>query len=255
MIARLWLVGGSIVTVLVLAWGSFEAVDLLARHQDEVGVDVGAEGVERLVVEVASGRVEIVGEETDRIGLAGTVTSGIVSTPHRESIAGRQFVVSSECPFPMSSHCGVDYRIVVPRDLEVVVQGGQPGVELDALSGSVEVTTSDNAIHASRLSGDVRLRTSNSSVTADELSASHVEARTSNDAVQLGFMAPPRRVDVHTSNDRVEVVVPDTDDAYRVDLETSNGERVADVRTDPDSDRVIRVRTSNDNVRVTYPAG
>ena len=51
------------------------------------------------------------------------------------------------------------------------------------------------------------------------------------------------------------MVVPDTPDTYRVEVDTDNGSTDVGVRTDPDSDRSIRAETNNGSVSVHYPAG
>ena len=49
------------------------------------------------------------------------------------------------------------------------------------------------------------------------------------------------------------VVLPDTPDAYAVDIDTDNGNVRNDVRTDPTSSRTITVSSDNGSVTVRYP--
>ena len=49
------------------------------------------------------------------------------------------------------------------------------------------------------------------------------------------------------------VVLPDTPDAYAVDIDTDNGSEHNDVRTDPASSRTITLSSDNGNVTLRYP--
>jgi hypothetical protein len=54
------------------------------------------------------------------------------------------------------------------------------------------------------------------------------------------------------SNDHgsIDVIVPDSDVAYRVDLQTDNGTPTIDVPTDPDSTRSITLQTDHGDLNV-----
>jgi DUF4097 and DUF4098 domain-containing protein YvlB len=56
-----------------------------------------------------------------------------------------------------------------------------------------------------------------------------------------------------TQNGSIEVVVPDTDVLYRVEMDTSHGGTDNLVRTDPNSDRTIDLSTSNGSITVRPP--
>lgn len=252
---RTWKVLGSVVTLAALLWGMVNVVGVLARSTQRVDVDVSAAGVRELLVDVRDSRITVVGTDEDRITVTGTIRSDIRPTRHRERRIGDRFEVWARCPGFHPVSCGADVRISVPRDLAVTVRGGDTPVSVVDVDGPVDVTTSNDGVQAVAVAGPLTVRTSNGAITAGRLRSSRVRLTTSNDRVLVRLDAPPDVVEVRTSNGRVDVVVPDTPDAYAVDVATSNGGTVTDLRTDPDSDRTISVRTSNDDVAVSTAPG
>ncbi len=254
-VRRAWRIGGTVLTVGVLIWGLVQVVGLLGRSTSAVDVELEADGIEELVVEVAGGSVEIRGTDDELVRVRGEVTSGLTTTRHREQRVGDRFVVSSECVGgPLSTFCAVDHVIEVPRAMPVLVRSSETSVTLVELTGRVDVETRNDAVRGRGLHGpEVRIETTNAEVELRSMRAPVVAVRTTNDAVRATFDEPIDQLDVDTSNGAVEVVLPDTPDPYAVALDTSNGEEVVSVRTDPTAQRRVTVRTSNDDVSVRYP--
>ena len=249
-----WRIGGSLFAVFLLGMGLVQLVGLLAYNTQEVDRRVDAGGLSAVDVSVESGTLEIIGVQSSAVTVTGRVTSGLLHTSHSEAVQGDRYVIESSCPKgPASDHCGAVYRIEVPERLTVNVTSDDTEVTVRDLRGRVDVRTSNSWVRAENLSGTVSLETSNDVIEATALSSSDTSLRTSNDRVRAEFVEPPGTFDGSTSNDDVSLVVPDTDDSYAVDVRTSNGEQRTDIRTDPSSDRTIRVRTSNANVEISYP--
>lgn len=253
-VRRAWRIGGTVLTAVVLVWGLVQVVGVLGRSTASVDVELEADGIEELVVEVAGGSVEILGTDDELVRVRGEVTSGLTTTRHREQRVGARFVVSSECVGgPLSTFCSVDHVIEVPRAMSVLVRSSETAVTLEGLTGSVDVETRNEAVRGDELSGSqLRIETSNAPVELRSTRSPVVSVRTSNDAVTTTFDEPVEDLDIDTSNGEVEVVLPDTPDPYVVRLDTSNGAQVVSVRTDPTSPRRVDVRTSNDDVTVRY---
>jgi hypothetical protein len=252
-----WLVGGSLLTIVTVAWGLVQTVGVLGRSTDRVEVTRSADGIEELLVEVAGGSVEIRGTDRDEIRVTGTVTSGLTSTRHDEQVEGDRFVVSSACTGgPVSTFCAVDHLIEVPQGLAVVVRSDDTAVTLSGLAGSIDVETSAASIDGEQLSGpELRLRTSDANVSVRGVSTPIASVRSSNGDVDMSFDEPTELVEVDTSEGAIRLVLPDTPDPYAVDVATSNGAETVSVRTDPVGERRIVARSSNADVSVTYPDG
>lgn len=253
-----WRILGSLVAVVMLSWSMLWVVTLVARHTEEIDKSMPATAATSLRVEIGSGTLEIVGNDSSMISVRATFTDGLFDSDHTETFDGSTFVVTSQCPFnrgPLAggpTGCSADYRVEVPSSLDVRVVATDTAVSLRGLTGKVDVRTSNNRISAEDLAGPIRLETSNDAIEAYRLGAGPVSMRTSNDRVTAQFSASPDQVDVRTSNDSVSLKLPDTPAVFATDVSTSNGDTKTKIRTDPDSPRRIRVPTSNDDISITY---
>ncbi len=251
---RAWVVGGSILAALALAVGTFQIVNVFARERTtEVQVFPSA-GVRLLDVASPNGTVEVQGGAVDEITLTARISHGLRRTSHRAAVEGNVLRVRSSCPF-LATWCGVEYRILVPSEVGVAVDVSNGRLIVRDVSGDVRAEARNGAIELARLSGGLDASTANGQVQSSGLRSDRVAARTSNGRVRLEFSEPPVRVEARSSNGRVDVVLPTTSDAYRVDLDTNNGSTDVGVRTDPTSGRSIVGRTNNGDVIVRYATG
>jgi DUF4097 and DUF4098 domain-containing protein YvlB len=79
-----------------------------------------------------------------------------------------------------------------------------------------------------------------------------MSAHTRNGAVRVRFARAPSTVDASTRNGRVEVIVPEGSETYRVHLDTRRGDTELAVRTDPASPRTISAETVHGRATVRY---
>lgn len=250
-----WRIGGSLLTVVVLGWVVVQVVGLIARSEAAVDIVDPADGLHTLAVQLDGGSVRVQGADGDEIRVSGTLVSGWRRTELTRDRGNGRLVLRTECPdTPIDSFCSADLVVEVPRGLSVEVRSDNTAVTLAGLDGGVDVSTTNASVSGEDLRAErVKVRTSNDRIELGGLDVESLDAVTSNDRVLASFTSPPRQVGVRTSNDSVEVVLPEGRAAYRVDLTTSNGSGTAEVRTDPAASRTVDVRTSNDDVVVRYP--
>jgi DUF4097 and DUF4098 domain-containing protein YvlB len=251
---HLWLIAGSILTLGVLALFTVHVVSLLAHEVVTETKTVPAAGINLLDVRNADGRVEVVGGDVDEITVTAKVSHGLRPTRYRVAVEGDAVVVRSSCPL-LSTWCGVDQRIVIPSDLAVRASSSNGQVILEDLTGPVNASSNNGAVELTRLSGDLTLRSDNGRVDGKVLESKVVVARSANGFVRLQFAEPPTDVTATSSNGYVDVVLPDTEVAFKVVAESSNGGTDIGVRTDPSSDRTITATSANGHVEVRYPTG
>jgi hypothetical protein len=251
---RAWLIGGSVLTVLVLVGATLNAVGLVAREDETVTTEFDASGLAGIDVRAETGSIEVVGTDTDVVRLTVELTHGLRRTGHRAEVEGDTLVVRSSCPI-ISQWCEADYRLEVPAALAVRAGIDDGRLTIRDIDGPVDADGDDGRVELVRLSGDVVADTDNGSVVATGLRSEVVDADSDNGSVRLTFAEPPRSVDATTDNGDVEVVVPDDDTTYLVDIDTDHGSTDIGVRTDPDSDRRIFGRSHNGSVTVRYPTG
>lgn len=252
---RTWLVAGSIVTVAMIASATLQIVELVGQNTVEVGRELAASAVDRLLVELDSGSVEVRGTDDDAVRVTGTVRSSLGSATYREVVRDGRLELTLSCRPLLSGRCDADLVIEVPDDTAVVVHSTNTDVTLSGIRARVDVRTTDGGVRADRIetAAPVELVSSNADIEVKAMATPQLSLRTSNSSIRAGLAVEPVKVHVRSSNGSADVVVPDTEVAYDVTLETSNGTQEIGVRTDPASDRRIDVRTSNGDATVTYP--
>jgi len=250
-----WLVIGSIVTVVALAFGTYQVVGLVAREEVTERASFPAAGVARVDLRNDNGSMEIVGGDVDEIELVAEISHGLRRTSHRAEVEGDTLVVRGACPSFTTWWCEVDYRLVVPRAIEVVAHMDNGALTITDVDGAVRVDGDNSPIDLVRLTGPIEATTDNGSVEGIALRSPSVTVDSDNGRVDLTFVEPPMSVRATTDNGSVEVVLPEGPEEYRVDVQTDNGRTNVGVRTDPTSDRVVDAETDNGSVTVRYPTG
>jgi hypothetical protein len=194
---------------------------------------VPGDGIEQLVVNTDNGLVEVRGGDVGDIEVESIFDESDVGDGSKEiSRDGNRLLVTGRCDREWHEECSVNFRIVVPSEVDVSAITDNGRVRLDDLAGAIEVET-DNG----RIEGDA-------------IAAGRVIARTDNGAVELAFSAPPGDVRVRTDNGRIDLSVPTSEAGYAIDAETDNGDVDVDVPTDPSSPRVIEAHTSNGGISI-----
>lgn len=218
------------VGLLTAACGGVDGV--VGQGKEEVATYDVTDGVTVLELDSDSGDVVVTGSE--RAGIKVTETlhwrGGDGNKPRTEHpVEGRTLVLRYDCP-GQSWSCGVDYRVEVPKDLDVRVDTGSGTIVLRALSGPVRVQTGSGDVEAGGLSGE----------------RAHVETGSGN--VEVAFAAAPREVEMSTGSGDVEVRVPQG--GYNVTLETGSGDKEIGVNHDPAAQARVVVRTGSGNAKV-----
>lgn len=252
---RLWSLVGSVVTVAALGAATFGAVSVIAHEQDTVRATFDATEVEVVRVDNERGTVEVLGGDVDEITVTAEVSHGLFRTDTSAHVEDGALVVEVDCPPGPPLWCEADHRITVPRDVAVEVDSSNGRTLVRDIDGDVSVDGRNGRIELVRVGGDVEAETSNGRVAARGLRGARVEARSRNGSVRLAFADAPTSVTARTENGSVDVVVPDDDEAYRVEVESLVGGTDTAVRTDPGSQRVIVALSRNGSVTVRYPTG
>ncbi|GII86496.1 hypothetical protein Ssi03_44860 [Sphaerisporangium siamense] len=126
--------------------------------------------------------------------------------------------------------CGVDYKVEVPRGLNVKLEAGSGDITLRALSGRVDAKTGSGAVDARGLG------------------ATYAEADSGSGDVELRFTSVPEYVRIGTGSGDGIVHVPQN--TYHVSLTTGSGDHTMQVANDPASPRRIMVQTGSGEAKV-----
>lgn len=252
---RLWFLAGSVVTVAAIGAATFGAVSVIAHEEDTSSATFDAADIEVVRVDNERGTVEVLGGDVDQITVSADVSHGLFRTDTSAHVEGSALVVDMDCPPGPPLWCEADYRITVPADVAVEIDSTNGRTLVRDVDGDVSVDGRNGRIELVRVSGDVRAETSNGRITARGMRSARLEARSRNGSVRVAFAEPPTAVTARTENGSVDVVVPDDEEAYRVEVESFVGGTDTAVRTDPGSARVIVALSRNGSVTVRYPTG
>ncbi|MEU7191095.1 DUF4097 family beta strand repeat-containing protein [Streptomyces sp. NPDC045369] len=141
-------------------------------------------------------------------------------------------------------NCSVHYTVVVPAGLPVTGETASGAVSLSEV-GPVRVTTSSGAVNLNGVTGAVDVRTSNGRIHGRGLKGDGIQARTSNGAVDL-VAESPQNVLAETSNGAISLTVPGgPHHRYRIAAEADNGHKSLGIPNDPAGAYRLDLTTAN----------
>jgi putative adhesin len=153
------------------------------------------------------------------------------------------------CREILAVRCDISHEVQVPPAFEVVIDGADGDVTVSRLSGPLTVDRVTGDITAADLTGPLDLRSVDGKIIGDGLRTDVLRADSGTGDVRLELVAPPRSVDITTSNGDVDLAVP-ADTSYRVDANTDSGEERVLVPLDSASTRTLRVDGDTGDVTV-----
>ncbi len=245
-----WLIGGSVLTVAVLGFGTLQGVGVLA-HQTERTHTIISNPVRSVTVSGDS-RVRILGTDEATITIDATISKGLASPTHAAAVEGDRLVVSASCPAFLNTWCGVSYTLRIPKDLPVVVHSDGDGISVTGVDGDLDLSSSGGGITVNGGSGRQHLDSSGGSVNAKGIDATVVNASSSGGGVHLSFTAPPNDVTADSSGGGIRIDLPNSTVAYRVEASSSGGSTHTAIRIDPASAHLIRAHSSGGGVTISY---
>lgn len=198
------------------------------KEKAEVNYDV-TDKVTSLQLRSGSGDVTI--RETDRTGIK--VTESLYWTsdkPQAEhKVEGETLSVFYDCKKDWGN-CGVNYRIEVPKGLNVNVDAGSGTVTLRSLSGAIEANLGSGDIDGSGLTGK-KLFAENGS--------GHIEMK---------YAAIPDDIQAETGSGDIKIYVPAG--SYNVNTDVGSGDATVKVTDDPNSSHKVTLTGGSGDVSV-----
>jgi hypothetical protein len=259
---------GSVLTLLMVLWGSAQALDALSIEEERVARSYV--GVTAIDLRHAHGNVDLVRADGRRTIVAIDSRHGFLSAHEREdTLRGGELRLRGSCDFVTVGTCEEDYRIEVPRGVDVTVRTsagetiarGLRGGDLDLRSNAGPLRAIDVRADDVRLgsnaggvtAGDVRARrlevdSHAGGIDVTRSAAPRVIASSSAGTTEIELLRPPLKLDANSSAGGVTVRVPDV--GYAVDASTSAGEENVQVRQRPGSRRKIVAESSAGDVNV-----
>jgi DUF4097 and DUF4098 domain-containing protein YvlB len=251
---RLLAIGaGAVLAVTLAGWGGLQVVAATTggashdRHRTMLPASV-----RHLTIDTNSGDVTVTAAAVSRPIVRTHVASSFVEPDLDRHVHGYTAAIHAGCPgYLGTASCHVTFRVQVPADTDISVRTGSGQLTVEGVAGAVRANSGSGDVRTRNLAGPVRLQTSSGTVTGTGLRADSVRASTSSGDVTLGFADGPRTVQAGTSSGGVTIAVPPAA-AYRVRADTSSGDKVLRVRTDPQATRTIRAHTASGDITVRY---
>ncbi len=220
----------------------------LLRHHDTRSYSLSGP-VERIVVAVDAGRVEIAGVPGKDARVVRS-RSSFVGSPSAttQRVTGGLLRVIGVCPGGLVLRCRTDFRIEAPAGAILEVTTGSADVAIEGMTSSVEVTSRDGSLRMRTLGGrSLVAKTESGSVSAVGVAATQVdvEARRS---VTLGLTKVADSVSVGTVKGPVDITIPDA--PYKVKTDSAIGVVAVNVTQSPGARRSIDVTAPEGDISV-----
>jgi hypothetical protein len=222
----------------------------MARETTRTTVPVPA-GIARFEVPDLPGTLTIDGVDGGEHLLEQEMRSALTTPDITTRVSGDTLTYTADCAW-WDDFCRVSVRAVVDRTLPVRTSTSSGDIVIRNITGAVDAEASSGDVRVEGGSGDLRLEAGSGDIALTDSTATTVSVSASSGDIDLKLASPPDSMTVDASSGDITVELPDGPDEYRVETETSSGESAVEVRTNPNSSRVIRVSASSGDVTVRY---
>lgn len=227
--------------------------------------------VERIVVKVDAGRVEILAGSGNTVEVERLLRFNDERPRIDHTVTGGVLEIEADCPgsfFSIRSSCSVDHLVRVPGSVDVeidlgagtvlvsgldavvVATTGSGAIELVDLGGRITAETGSGRVVLERVSGTADVSSGSGSIRGTDVRALQIVAETGSGSINLEFGTTPEEVELQTGSGSIAVAVPAG--SYRLDLDTNSGSASSTgITDDASSPRTIRATTGSGSIQVT----
>ncbi|MFD7154636.1 DUF4097 domain-containing protein [Kribbella sp. NPDC059898] len=242
---------GIAISVALILGGAYWALTGLTDGTKTGQGSYPVQGTE-LTVKAASAKIEVRPGDGTEVKVERQFERSVFGSDPKDSYNdGRLELDTGGCGF-LSFGCKTSYVLTVPRNVKLTLEGSSGHVTVSGLEAGADLKTSSGTIEVHDVSGPLDLRSSSGNVDADGLTSTAVAAHSSSGNMTLDFTAVPQSVEAKASSGNVSIELPPGDTTYKLDTETSSGDRSANVKSDPNAARTITARTSSGDVSIDY---
>ncbi|MER5423199.1 DUF4097 family beta strand repeat-containing protein [Streptosporangium roseum] len=144
-------------------------------------------------------------------------------------VDGDTLVMTYNCPAKWDN-CGVDYRVEIPRGLQVDLSSSSGDITLSSLTGPIDASTGSGDVNGAGLAGK------------------KVFTETGSGDAELKYTVAPDRVEMKAGSGNATLHVPDG--SYDVKTQMKSGEAQVSVKNDASSPRKVTMTTGSGDVYV-----
>ncbi|WP_336204793.1 DUF4097 family beta strand repeat-containing protein [Nonomuraea sp. LPB2021202275-12-8] len=197
-------------------------------NQDTVSYEV-TDKVAKLRVKSEAGDTVITETGGNAIRVVETLQWRDTKPKAEHSVDGDTLFVRYDCERSWGS-CSVNYKIEIPKGLQVDAETGSGDVTLRSLTGPLNVTAGSGDVDASDLAGKTVL------------------AEVGSGNIELKYATAPDSAELEAGSGNVTLRVPDG--AYNVKTEVGSGDATVSVKNDPNSPRKVSLTAGSGDVSV-----
>ncbi|MET8001214.1 DUF4097 family beta strand repeat-containing protein [Nonomuraea glycinis] len=197
-------------------------------NQDTVSYEV-TDKVTRLHVKSGSGDTVITETDGNAIRVVETLQWRDSKPDAQHSVDGDTLFIRYDCAQSWGN-CSVNYKIEIPKGLQVDADAGSGDITLRSLTGPLNLTAGSGDVDASGLAGK------------------KVVAEAGSGNIELKYTTAPDSAELEAGSGDVTLHVPDG--AYDVKTDVGSGEENVAVDKDPNSPRKLRLTVGSGDVNV-----
>ncbi|MDA0563820.1 DUF4097 domain-containing protein [Streptomonospora sp. S1-112] len=158
-------------------------------------------------------------------------------------LSGQTLTLALDCGLVVFGRCDARYEVLVPRGVDVAVEGGSGEIAAEGFATALRVTSDNGAVRVADASGPLALETSSGRLTATGIAAGHTTAESENGEIDLSYAEVPDRVRATADNGAVSLTLPEA--PYALTATTDSGTVDSDLSEDPGSPHTVTVTTDN----------
>jgi DUF4097 and DUF4098 domain-containing protein YvlB len=205
-----------------------------------------------LTIEARSADVEVRSGDGDEIKIERQFERNVFGSDPKEKYEdGTLKLRDTGCGF-LSFGCRTNYIVTVPKEVKVALESSSGDLKVSGVPAGADLKSSSGDIEVHNVGGALTMESSSGDLEAQALTATTVSTHSSSGSVDLDFANQPNSVDAESSSGDVTIRIPPGTDPYKVDTETSSGEKVTNVRSAPSATRTIKAHTSSGDVTIEY---
>lgn len=262
-------VGAVLTALLLLSLVSDQPLGIRSADTTESADFSVSEPIDRVVIEVDAGSVEIVGGSSG-IEVERTLNYDGERPEVNHRVADGVLTITADCPSgfaSLGSSCWVDHRLSLPESMDIEVDTGSGSVEIEEITGELAVDSGSGAIRLVGVTGRVTAKTGSGGVQLDDvggranidtgsgtirgdgLRSEEFEASAGSGSLDLAFETAPQRIVLTTGSGSVRLSVPAG--RYNLDLDTNSGSvESPGIIDDAAASSTIEVSAGSGSIRV-----
>lgn len=168
-----------------------------------------------------------------------------------EDWSGQTLTVRHDCGV-VAHNCSIRYTITVPASVAVQVDATSGDVHVSGVTGDLRTHTTSGDVTLTGPAAALAVATTSGDVTLREVRSPAVQLTTTSGDVDEAFSEAPQSLSVRTTSGDVTTRVPGDHTAYRVDVQTTSGDREILVDQSLEAVRAISVHATSGDVSIAY---